>query len=65
MPDAAARWVRKEAVSAERSPQVLARREREQASMLAHEMRQEERHRERTPLNFYCSDRARAREPIR
>jgi hypothetical protein len=51
-------------VCAERSPEVTARRERAEASALAYEMRARERRSDRGPLNFYCSDRARSREPI-
>jgi hypothetical protein len=54
----AAPWIREEAIRAERSPEVIARREREQASLEAREMRREASHRERTPLSFYTSDRA-------
>jgi hypothetical protein len=63
MPEAAP-WIREETIRAERSPEVVARREKAEASLLAHEMRREASHRERTPLNFYTSDRARAREPL-
>jgi hypothetical protein len=71
MPEAAqvtancvAPWIRKEAVSAERSPEVVARREKAEASALAREMRDQAQRRGRGPLNFYCSDRARSREPL-
>jgi hypothetical protein len=60
----AAPWIRKEMVCAERSPEVIARRERAEASMLAREFRREERHRERTNHNFYTTERARSRPPI-
>jgi hypothetical protein len=59
----AAPWVRKDMVRAESSRDVVARREKEQASTLAREMRREGQHRER--VHFYMSERARAREPIR
>jgi hypothetical protein len=67
MPEAAiaAPWIREDMIRAERSPEVVARREREEASALAHEMRREERRSERGPVDFYTSDRARSREPIR
>jgi hypothetical protein len=58
----AAPWIRKETIRAERSPEVIARREREAASALAYEMRLQERHREKT--SFYCTERARSREPL-
>jgi hypothetical protein len=61
MPESAFRagWIRREAVSAERSPEVIARREKAEASALARDMRREAQHRERT--SFYCTDRARSR----
>jgi hypothetical protein len=64
MPEAetVAPWIRREAVAAENAREVVARREREQATALAVEMRREERRRERT--SFYSSNRARSREPI-
>jgi hypothetical protein len=66
MPEAASRaqWIRREAVSAERSPEVVARRERAEASALAYEMRLVAAHREKGPVNFYTSARARSREPL-
>jgi hypothetical protein len=64
MPEAetVAPWIRREAVAAEHAPEVVARREREQATALAIEIRREEKRRERT--HFYLSDRARGLEPI-
>ena len=61
----AAPWIREETIRAERSPDVAARREKAEASALAIEMRRQEKHRERTNLNFYTSERVRSREPIR
>ena len=60
----AAPRVRKDMVRAESSRDVVARREKAEASALAREMRNQAKHRERTPLAFYCSDRARVREPL-
>jgi hypothetical protein len=61
MPEASP-WIRKEMVCAERSPEVIARKERREASALAYDMRLQERRREK--ISFYCTDRARAREPL-
>jgi hypothetical protein len=60
----AAPWIREETIRAESSPDVVARREKAEASALGREMRDQAQRRERTPLNFYCTDRARAREPL-
>jgi hypothetical protein len=60
----AAPWIREEAIRAERSSEVIARREKAEASALAHDMRRQEKHRERTNLNFYTSERARARPAL-
>jgi hypothetical protein len=60
----AAPWIREETIRAERSPEVIARREKAEASALAREMRDQAQRRERTPLTFYTSDRARSREPL-
>jgi hypothetical protein len=57
-------WIKREAVAAENAREVLARRERERASLEAYEARLAARRSERGPLAFYCSDRARLREPI-
>jgi hypothetical protein len=66
MPEAAiaAPWIREDMIRAERSPEVVARRERMEASALAAEMRLTERHKERGPVDFYTSERARSREPL-
>jgi hypothetical protein len=63
MPEAAP-WIREETIRAERSPDVVARREKAECSALAHEMRREAKHRERTHLNFYTTERARSRTAL-
>jgi hypothetical protein len=60
----AAPWVRKDMVRAESSRDVVARREREEASALARDMRREAQRRERINFDFYTSERARMREPL-
>jgi hypothetical protein len=67
MPDAAnvSPWIRKEMVCAERSPEVQARRERQELSAEAEAMRAETRRGERVNHASWFSDRARSREPIR
>jgi hypothetical protein len=67
MPDASSRsqWIRLEAVAAGNAPEVLARRERLEARALDETPQRMTRHRDRSdPLSFWCSPRARQREPI-
>jgi hypothetical protein len=67
MPDAAnvSPWIRKAMIRAERSPEVLARRERQELSAEAEAMRAEMRRGTRINHNGWFSERARSREPIR